>query len=1487
MAAVSRIHNCIQTVCGGDEKTGDGCRFDFPKKNMPHTVPAVMQVNATQMEARMLLRRTCSRVPNLNPYALTYLRSNHDFTVLIDAAHKMRYATKYAAKSGRHSELLNEVIEYLSQRSMDLIPTNMQHVLSQLLLADVSHRAFMSKQQLSYHVMDLPLVRKTFENVDVVGFYRRSYLTRKYDDDRTIVYSDRTEYSAYAERCSVKTVIGGRTNAAAEKRLTKDMLANMNFREFAETVCHVWRTDAGANAEPISGPTPRNKMLTRDVNSGHWVLSRRPRRRHIRFSTVLYTDKAHLLQPEDIGDCTTFFSLPANKRKQLYRAYMELVCYVPWVGTPEESFLDETQRATLEDARQDPERDQRYSLQRLLMFHDVYMRRYSNGEIAPVGSHWRRDNQYSYSMFLTAQHNVDIHHQRVENDGMLKARYEADDELRETGVDLRFELHDEVDRSEYPSALNFLPPDDFTELMEQKVPELSEVSVAFPTQTSWRQMEKLVSEVKDNLFMAEPPPSPVAEEDMTDIQQWAVNLGVDMTQTVLYLCGRAGCGKTAVALKICEKLRGRIQAAAVTGKAASLLNAPTVHGMFRWAASAQSDGSFCMSPQKLSQLRAFYANTEVFIVDEVNTMSAAMLAQMHQVMTALFNAKRAKGPDRELLPFGGKKVIFLGDPAQLKPVMGEAIYAEGSTTSTKRAKVPGCRGKRQMQYTLTAMGQELYRKYLVTNCVMLNRGQRNSGLLQQICDRLRDGQHTADDLEMLTCRRRKFPSFRTDFTLHYDNESCSFTNIRQLWSECKESSPAKRLYICKASYHTTTDNQAVVDGLAALPPKKFGFAADVLCVTVGCDVRLIKNLDVAAGLVNSTTGTVVNVIYDNADCSALVAGKNPPPYCIVVKFADFRGFTTEAGSRVFPFPSQPHFVPIYRQKFAAPRSDLPAWIVKKQEVKHCHRTQFPLDLCRAMTCHRAQGQTLANCTVSVDVGLSNPDCQLPQDISSILYVACTRVTQLSNLFVSPIHPSLWEMIGRTTADVERHQVDEKLRKAALEFASVNGMYREVKEELDWTPDYSNCKNERMDLESGSTPPISGETVSVELGEDDWLANSSLGQFRMCVTPVQSERHIGIDQGRRNFAIVAVDKEIGKPPVVVAAENFDLQLPERFTVSDVLLKLCEETELMTWMQQSHGTSSRSTDPRETVDRVIVHVEQLSILSSNWKQFGLKFAEELQKKVSDVSRCIVKLSSPHLFRSGGVIHRLGEEIVSELKLVPVSVNSKKRQFDDVEPSSSDESADVGENETHRDRSSPQESTDVDYRKRKQMSAAIFRYLMNADDDKQKSMGVSIVREVQELWLDRMERNPKVKLDDVGDATLHALQDILCGGSNYRQLVPSNVTLHCNRTVVIAVCPNYTYWSAIYCTWNMFTVENNCDSLDIMIFHVKNNNINILLHVRLFMKPTVSSLTVRNVSNNRIYGMESMPVHACSSNVGIIFDYFVNQITFKFCFTQSLKA
>jgi hypothetical protein len=95
--------------------------------------------------------------------------------------------------------------------------------------------------------------------------------------------------------------------------------------------------------------------MTRNVNSGHWVLRRRETRQHIRFSTTLYTDYPQLYEPVNAGESTSktdFFQLSMQERQTLYRSYMELVCYSVWSGTPEETFLDEADQALLRDATQ-------------------------------------------------------------------------------------------------------------------------------------------------------------------------------------------------------------------------------------------------------------------------------------------------------------------------------------------------------------------------------------------------------------------------------------------------------------------------------------------------------------------------------------------------------------------------------------------------------------------------------------------------------------------------------------------------------------------------------------------------------------------------------------------------------------------------------------------------------------------------------------------------------------------------------------------------------------------------------------------------------------------------------------------------------------------------------------------------------------------------------------------------------------------------------
>ena len=80
------------------------------------------------------------------------------------------------------------------------------------------------------------------------------------------------------------------------------------------------------------------------------------------------------------------------------------------------------------------------------------------GRVAPPGSQWQRDNQHSYTMYLTTVHNRDIHLDRVENKGIIKAQYEPAEELlseTDCSVELWPAIEAEGDEDEYPSVVNF------------------------------------------------------------------------------------------------------------------------------------------------------------------------------------------------------------------------------------------------------------------------------------------------------------------------------------------------------------------------------------------------------------------------------------------------------------------------------------------------------------------------------------------------------------------------------------------------------------------------------------------------------------------------------------------------------------------------------------------------------------------------------------------------------------------------------------------------------------------------------------------------------------------------------------------------------------------------------------------------------------------------------------------------------------------------
>jgi PIF1-like helicase len=401
-------------------------------------------------------------------------------------------------------------------------------------------------------------------------------------------------------------------------------------------------------------------------------------------------------------------------------------------------------------------------LRKLEAFHRIYMELFKAGKVAPRGSHWARDCQPAYSMFLTARHNGDVLKDRTDNNGVLVARYEQADEL---------------DDAEYPSAMSFLPADVFAEILRQEPPTLKELSVAFPLNVSWQEREEMVSCGKSSLFMADPPMPAVEEKCLSFWHRKAVELVKEGREQIIYIYGKAGTGKTLAALWICQHFKGRVQAGAGTGKAAANFNGPTMLAMFGWSHNeyrvARAGGN---QQRKMNELACFQKKTDVFVIDECNAISAAQFGLLEETMCKVFDPE-GKTKKR----FGGKTMVFLGDGAQLRPVAGAAIYDSGMVQGSRIGRSNFFSSQ---NLTRTLRGQAIYRDYLVPKCIMLTRGFRNRGLLQEIADRLRDGKQTDDDLDRLLFQRAKYPLASSDYGVHYTNEACQAYNCRDLWSSC-------------------------------------------------------------------------------------------------------------------------------------------------------------------------------------------------------------------------------------------------------------------------------------------------------------------------------------------------------------------------------------------------------------------------------------------------------------------------------------------------------------------------------------------------------------------------------------------------------------------------------------------------------------------------------------------------------------------------------
>jgi ATP-dependent DNA helicase PIF1 len=456
-------------------------------------------------------------------------------------------------------------------------------------------------------------------------------------------------------------------------------------------------------------------------------------------------------------------------------------------------------------------------------------------------------------------------------------------------------------------------------------------------------------------------------------------------QLLLNVDGAGGTGKTFV-IEAVSRAMDQLAAAddkpspilrcAPTGVAAYLIAGKTINSAFRIPLSPKGGHLEPLSAAGKQQLQATFKHIRYIIVDEKSMVSLPMLSWIHTRCGEAF-------PLKAQLPFAGLSVVLSGDFCQLPPVGRKGLYY------TSRSRMVS-----------ETHGQTLYRKFTHTielNAVMRQQGNDQASFRDAL-GRLRVGNSTQRDWDLLMGRCRVSLQQDERGTFGDAVRLCSVRrDVNTINHQCLRDFAAPVLAI--AAKHDNPD-------WAQVPSNDAGNLSNSLPVCIGASVMLLHNIWTERGLVNGSSGVVVNVIWDDG----VVNRRSKPLKAILVAIPSYTGpglYTQDDKQIVIPI------FPISRDFYL--------------NRVHCARVQFPMCLAWAITIHKSQGMSLDK----VVIQLSGQRDFVP----GLLYVAVSRVKTLGGLmFEEPI--SFNRMKGSESDTTRHRQADSDRRKA--QFVSVAG-----------------------------------------------------------------------------------------------------------------------------------------------------------------------------------------------------------------------------------------------------------------------------------------------------------------------------------------------------------------------------------------------------------------------------------------------------------------
>ena len=455
----------------------------------------------------------------------------------------------------------------------------------------------------------------------------------------------------------------------------------------------------------------------------------------------------------------------------------------------------------------------------------------------------------------------------------------------------------------------------------------------------------------------------------------------------VFLSGGAGVGKSLVVNALREGLlryynqfpgenpnKDSVLVCAPTGKAAYNVNALTLHTALKINPNRGLKFSY-LSADMLNTLRTTYLDLKVIIIDEISMVGNKMLNIINLRLQEIFDCKQL---------FAGKHLIFIGDLFQLQPVMDQWIFQD-------------------LRSGYTSLSPNTWTETITMHELTQIMRQQNDQPFAHLLNRLREGQHTHEDIDLLLTRKSSGSASNIGIStprLYPTNALVDEYNT-SIYNQCQNEK-----VVVQAHDEVTGDYSAEIkaDVLRRVSSKEVSATGNLvykLYVALELRYEITSNINLTDGLVNGTSCVLKQIQYiGNIQKPAILWVLFDKPSTGLNTRAQYRRFYTNSISQ--------DWSPIFAHKVS---------FATGRDHKMILRTQFPLRPSSAKTIHKAQGDTMSQ--VAVHVGRRNN--------KHSHYVALSRVTNLSGLHILELNESRITVDPLVTAEMTRLRNERMLR----------------------------------------------------------------------------------------------------------------------------------------------------------------------------------------------------------------------------------------------------------------------------------------------------------------------------------------------------------------------------------------------------------------------------------------------------------------------------